>query len=212
MFYSYFSWNRNWIHSNFSVSLTKTKTSPCRIHNVPLQEKEGPTFGAPKIGGKNYDNFPFKVVLLIAQLLKKTESCELRSQSIFDGLQLRLGLQLLKKRRLSTITFFFKHHSFITRKMSCTYKYWFLNSLLSMWELSKRISLRTSSVLYEVEPERDLYTGSGSATLILTRVSQFRFKTNFASKRKLAIQKQFRFSFAKPQKKFLLCKFALFCC
>ena len=91
--------------------------------------------------------------------------------------------------------------------MSFIYKYWFLNSLLSMWELSKRISLRTSSVLYEVEPERNLYTGSGSATLILTRVSQFRFKTNFASKRKLAIQKQFRFSFAKPQKKFLLCKF-----
>ena len=49
----------------------------------------------------------------------------------------------------------------------------FLNSLLSMWELTKRISLRTSSVLSKVEPEPDLYTGSdpkstgsGSATLL----------------------------------------------
>ena len=32
-----------------------------------------------------------------------------------------------------------------------------------MWELTKRISLRISSVLYKVEP--DLYTGSDSATL-----------------------------------------------
>ena len=31
-----------------------------------------------------------------------------------------------------------------------------------MWELTKRISLRTSSVLSKVEPEPDLYTGSGS--------------------------------------------------
>ena len=33
------------------------------------------------------------------------------------------------------------------------------------------------------------------------RVSQFRFKKNFALKRYLAKQKQFRFSFAKPHKK-----------
>ena len=46
--------------------------------------------------------------------------------------------------------------------MSFIYKYSFLNSLLSMWELTKRISLRTSSVLSKVEPEPDLYTGSGS--------------------------------------------------
>ena len=31
-----------------------------------------------------------------------------------------------------------------------------------MWELKKRISLRISSVLSKVEPELDLYTGSGS--------------------------------------------------
>ena len=31
-----------------------------------------------------------------------------------------------------------------------------------MWELTKRISLRNSPVLYKVEPEPDLYTGFGS--------------------------------------------------
>ena len=30
-----------------------------------------------------------------------------------------------------------------------------------MWELTKRISLRTLSVLSKVEPEPDLHTGSG---------------------------------------------------
>ena len=47
-----------------------------------------------------------------------------------------------------------------------------------MWELSKRISLRSSSVLSKVEPEPDLYTGSdqnapaptGSATVVIVIV------------------------------------------
>ena len=34
--------------------------------------------------------------------------------------------------------------------------------MISVWKLTKRISLRTSSVLSKVEPEPDLYTGSGS--------------------------------------------------
>ena len=67
------------------------------------------------------------------------------------------------QRRLSTIKKMFKLHSFfLTRKMSFISKYSFFknNSLLSMWELTKRISLRTSSVLSKVEPEPDLNTGS----------------------------------------------------
>ena len=59
---------------------------------------------------------------------------------------------------------FFKHHSFfLTRKMSFI-SIRFLNCLLSMWELTKRISLRISSVLSKVEPEPepDLYTSPGS--------------------------------------------------
>ena len=31
-----------------------------------------------------------------------------------------------------------------------------------MWEITKRISLRTWSVLFKVEPEPDLFTGFGS--------------------------------------------------
>ena len=42
----------------------------------------------------------------------------------------------------------------------------FLNSLVSMWELTKRIFLRTSSVLSKVEP--DLYTGSDQKVLAPT--------------------------------------------
>ena len=34
-----------------------------------------------------------------------------------------------------------------------------------MWELTKRLSLRTSSGLSKVEPEPDFYTGSGSDRL-----------------------------------------------
>ena len=79
------------------------------------------------------------------------------------------------KRRLSTIKIFVKHHYFfLTRKMPFI-SIRFLNNLLSMWKLTKRISLRTSSVLPKVEPEPDLYTGSfqkvptgsGSATLLV---------------------------------------------
>ena len=55
--------------------------------------------------------------------------------------------------------------------MSFIYKYSFLNSLLSMWELTKRISLRTSSVLSKVEPEPDLNTGSDQKVPVATIVS-----------------------------------------
>ena len=36
-----------------------------------------------------------------------------------------------------------------------------------MWELTKRIQLKTSSALSEVEPEPELYTGSGSDQKVL---------------------------------------------
>ena len=83
----------------------------------------------------------------------------LQSRSIFDRLQVFFSpVSAPLKRRLSTNKFF-KHPSFLTRKMSfisiCC-----LNSFLLMWELTKRISLRISSVLSEMEPEPDLYTGS----------------------------------------------------
>ena len=55
--------------------------------------------------------------------------------------------------------------------MSFIFKYLFLNSLLSMWELAKRISLRTSSVLSKVEPEPDLNTGSDQKVPVATIVS-----------------------------------------
>ena len=81
-------------------------------------------------------------------------------------LRLRFRLQLQKKvGRLSTIKIFLKQHSFfLTRKNSFIYYYLFFKygSLLSMWELTKRISLRISSVLSKVEPEPDLNTGYGS--------------------------------------------------
>ena len=82
-----------------------------------------------------------------------------RSRSIFDRLQLRVFFlpaptQLLKKIRHSTIKSFVRHYVFfLTRKMSFIYRFRFLNSLLSMWALTKRISLRISSVLSKVEPE-----------------------------------------------------------
>ena len=41
-----------------------------------------------------------------------------------------------------------------------------------MWELTKRMSLRTSSVLSKVEPEPDLLTGSGSDQKVPTPAPQ----------------------------------------
>ena len=90
----------------------------------------------------------------------------LLSRSIFDWLRLQVFFSPASapapiKRRLSTIKIFVKHHYFfLTRKMPFI-SIRFLNNLLSMWKLTKRISLRTSSVLCKVEPEPVLYTGSG---------------------------------------------------
>ena len=82
------------------------------------------------------------------------------------------GSSSYKKEGFQTFKKKFRHHSFfLTRKMSFIFKYLFLNSLLSMWELTKRISLRTSSVLSKVEPEPDLNTGSDQKVPVATIVS-----------------------------------------
>ena len=46
-----------------------------------------------------------------------------------------------------------------------------------MWELTKRISLRTLSVLSKVEPEPDLSTGSGSGQKVPTPAPQHCLKS-----------------------------------
>ena len=73
----------------------------------------------------------------------------LRSRSIFDRLRLQVffftgsGSSFYKKEGFQPLKNVFNSHSFfLTRKMSSIYKYWFFNSLLSMVELTKRISLR----------------------------------------------------------------------
>ena len=104
-------------------------------------------------------------------------SAVLRSWSIFDRLRV-FFLQAsapapapIKKKVFKHKKKFWYHSFFLTRKISFIHKYSFLNSLLSMWELTKRISLRTSSVLSKVEPEPDLNTGSDQKVPVATIVS-----------------------------------------
>ena len=86
----------------------------------------------------------------------------LRSRSVFDRVFFSpFPAPAPIKNRLSTITHFLQHPTFLTRKNPLFLSILYFNycSLKSMLKPTKRISLRIFSVLSKVEPEPDLHTG-----------------------------------------------------